>query len=362
MSNTANKHINNEYYLFIGTYSPADSNSIFVYKFNSDSGKATFISAVSDIENPSFLTISPDHKNVYAVSETHKNGKVNAYSFDADKGHLTYINQQLSGGDDPCNIITDTSGKWLFVANYSSGSLSVLPIETDGSVGKVHQNIAHQGHGINPDRQAEAHVHCAVMAPNNKDLFVTDLGMDQVFTYSFNEKTGHLSLGNPPIKDVTPGSGPRLMEFSPSGKYLYLIHEMSGQLTVFEYQSGKLIQVQRISNLPKNYHGKIWAADVHLSPDGKFLYATNRDDLNDIVTYRVSSQNGEITPIDRSPTGGKTPRNFTISPDGKYVLIGHKNGNEITIFKRNKKTGMLTLTLEHIPVAHVACLKMIPVE
>ncbi len=287
-------------------------------------------------------------------------GKVYAYSFDPDKGELTYINKQRTEGDDPCNIITDTSGKWLFVANYTSGSLSVLPVEKDGSVGTVRQNIPHHGHGIVPGRQDEAHVHCAVMAPDNKDLFVTDLGMDKIFTYSFDERSGQLSPGNPPATAVSPGAGPRLMEFSPSGKQLYLITELGGQIMVFNYQPGRLTQIQEVSNLPKNYKGKIWGADVHLSPDGKFLYAANRDDLNDIVTYKVEPENGKITPIDRQPTGGKTPRNFTLSPDGRYILIGHKNSNNITVFKRNEKNGLLTLTGTQIPVAHAVCLKMIP--
>lgn len=362
MSDSKKQQNSKTYFLFIGTYSPADSNGIFVYKFNTYSGKATLVSAVSGIENPSFLTISPNRKYLYAVSETHdhNDGKVYAYSFNADKGRLAFINKQLTGGADPCNIITDTSGKWLFVANYTSGSLSVLPIKADGSVGKVSQNIPHHGHGIVPGRQDAAHVHCAVMAPNNRDLFVTDLGMDKIFTYSFDERSGRLSPGNPPTTDVSPGSGPRLMEFAPDGKYLYLICEMGGQIMAFHYQPGKLHQVQEISNLPDHYKGKIWAADVHLSPDGQFLYAANRDDLNDIVTYKVDRQSGKIQPLDRLPTGGKTPRNFTLSPDGSYALIGHKNGNAITIFKRDEKNGMLTLTDERIPVAHAVCLKMIP--
>ncbi len=352
------------YYLFIGTYNPADSNSLFVYRFNSDSGIAQLISTTSGIKNPTFFTLSPNHQHLYAVSETHHNndGKVFAYSFHPKEGKLTFVNKQLVEGEDPCNIITDTSGQWLFVSNYTSGNLSVFPLKANGSIGKISQHIQHHGHSIVSPNQDKAHVHCAIMAPNNKDLFVTDLGMDQVFTYSFNEKTGHLSAGTPPTTTVTEGSGPRLMEFSPDGKYLYLIHELGGQITVFRYQSGKLKKVQEISNLPQNYKGRIWSADIHLSPDGKYLYAANRDDLNDIVTYKVNKSNGKITPIDRQSTRGKTPRNFMISPDGRYVLIGHKNSGDVTIFKRDKTSGRLTLTDNSIPVAHAVCLKMIPIR
>ncbi|HLR38362.1 MAG TPA: lactonase family protein, partial [Chitinophagaceae bacterium] len=247
-------------------------------------------------------------------------------------------------------------------ANYSSGNLAVLSFSSNGGIDSVVQNIQHHGHGMVSPNQDHAHVHCAVMSPVSNVLFVTDLGLDKIFSYNYNEKTGKLSPGNPATYSVTKGSGPRMMTFSPDGKYLYLIQELGGQITVFGYDSGKLTKVQEISNLPEGYDGRIWAADIHFSPDGAFLYATNRDDLNDIVTYKVNKENGKITPVHRQPTGGKTPRYFTVTPDGRYVLIGHQNDDAITIFKRNRKTGKLTMTDKRISVPHAVCLKMIPIE
>ncbi len=361
--NTKNETQGNTYYLLIGTYSPADSNGIFVYKFNTDSGKATFVSAVSGIENPSYLTLSPNKKKVYAVSETHEglDGSVFAYSFHADSGRLEYINQQPDQGANPCYLTTDDDGQYLFVANYTSGNLSVLSLSSNGAVDSIVQNIQHHGHSVVSPNQDQAHVHCAVMSPDSNILFVTDLGLDKIFAYNYNEKTGKLTPGSPATYSVTKGSGPRMMTFSPDGKYLYLIQELGGQITTFRYDSGKLTKVQEISNLPEGYEGRIWGADIHISPDGAFLYATNRDDLNDIVTYKVNKENGKIMPVNRQPTGGKTPRYFTITPDGRYVLIGHQNGNAITIFKRNRKTGKLTMTDSRILVPHAVCLKMISV-
>jgi 6-phosphogluconolactonase len=351
------------YYLFIGTYSPADSSGIFVYRFDRASGRAVFVSAVSGIENPSFLTLSPDHRFLYAVSETHggQGGQVYAYSFDAAKGSLHYLDRQLSGGDDPCNIITDRSGKWLLVANYSSGSLSVLPVEKDGSAGKAVQTIHHHGHGIKPQQQS-AHVHCIVQAPGGRDFFVSDLGMDRVFTYELDESTGTLSAGYPPYTAVLAGSGPRILDFSPDGRRLYLIQELGGEITVFDHQPGKLHIVQTLSNLPENYHGRIWAADIHFSPDGRFLYASNRDELNDIVVYSVDPVTGKLAFLSRSPAEGKTPRNFALTPDGAFVLVGHQHGDDIAVFKRNAQSGALTPTRERIPVAHAVCLKLIPAK
>lgn len=351
------------YYLFIGTYAPADSNGIFVYRVDRNTGRASFVSAVSGIENPSFLTLSPDHRFLYAVSETHggQGGHVYAYAFDAAQGKLHYLDKQLSGGDDPCNIITDRSGKWVLVANYSSGSLSVLPVRGDGSVGKAVQTIHHHGHGIKP-QQESAHVHCIIQAPGGRDFFVTDLGMDKVFTYELDEDKGILSAGYPPYTSVLPGSGPRILDFSPDGSHLYLIQELGGEITVFEYQPGRLHIIQTISNLPEDYHGRIWAADIHFSPDGRFLYAANRDDLNDIVVYSVDPVTGKLAFISRTSTEGKTARNFALTPDGSFVLVGHQFGDQITVFKRDAHTGTLTLTDARINVPHAVCLKLIPAE
>lgn len=351
------------YYLIVGTYAPADSAGIYVFRFHPATGHADLVSTVTGIENPSFLTLSADLSHVYAVSETHggKGGQVYAYAFDRTSGKLHFVNKRWSDGDDPCNIITDASGKWLFVSNYTSGSLSVFPLEKDGSLGAMAQHIQHEGHSVKP-QQKSAHVHCVMPAPGGRDVFVTDLGMDRIFTYELNAKTGQLAPGEPPYTPVATGTGPRHIIFSLDGKFLYLIQELGGEVTVFRYEPGKLTQVQTLSNVPKDYHGRIWAADIHFSPDGKFLYAANRDDLNDIVIYAVDQTTGKLTYQDRVKTGGQTARNFTLSPAGKYLLVGHQNGPEIHVFNRDAATGGLTRLNTSIPVPHAVCLKMCPVE
>ena len=358
----ASTPIAKEYYVFIGTYAAADKKGLYVYKFNTHTGKAAMIDAVAGVANPSFLALSPDQQHLYVVSETHqkKDGRTYAYRFDYQREKLILLNHSFSKGSDPCNIICDRTGRWLFACNYSSGSLAVLPVQPKGGVGPLVQLVQHKGHSIDKKRQTEAHVHCAQLAPDQRHLLVTDLGMDQVFIYLLDSESGQLSPAVPPFTKVTPGSGPRIITFSADGHFVYLIHELGGQLSVFAYDNGQLTLLQQCSNLPKNYEGKIWAADLHLSPDGKFLYATNRDDLNDIVTYKVHA-NGKITPIDRQLTGGKTPRNFVISPDGKYLLCGHQNSGEITVFKRNVKNGLLMHVDPDIAVPHAACLQMVPV-
>lgn len=356
---SAQKH---SYYLFIGTYAPANENSLFVYKFSAANGEAQQISAVSDIENPSFFCLSEDHQYLYAVSETHggKGGHVVAFHFDKKTGTLKKLNEVLSKGDDPCYIHLDRSGKWLFVANYTSGSLAVFPVKRNGQVGEAVQVITHYGHSIHLPQQSEAHVHCTLPSPDNKYILVADLGMDKIFTYHFNDKTGKLTAAHTPYVDVKPGSGPRHLLFSRDARYIYSIHELGDMITVFKNDQGKLSEEQIISTAPPGYEKRNWAAEIHFSADGKYLYASNRDDLNDMVVFTVNRQNGKLTYLDRYATGGKTLRYFMISPDGKYVLIGQRNGSDILLYQRNRETGLLTPLRQRIPVADAVCMEMIP--
>lgn len=350
------------YYLLVGRYAPADSAGIFVYTFNTRDGKARFISSISGVENPSFVTFSPHHHYVYSVSETHTGagGGADAFQFDAKTGKLRFIDRQLSHGLDPCMITEDATSHWVFVANYTSGSFSEFPVKKGGGLGPMSRNIQHHGHGVNPLRQEGPHVHFVNIAPNNRDIFVSDLGLDKVFTYELDPRSGKLPAGNPPYVKVTPGAGPRHQDFSPDHRFDYLIQEMGGLITVFRYHPGRLDPVQTVSTIPPGYKKRFTAADIHLSPHGNFLYGSNRDDLNDIVIFRVNKQDGKLHFLARVASGGKTPRNFVITPDGRYLFVGHQNSNLIRIFKRNPKTGMLRMSPETIRIPHAVCLKMIP--
>lgn len=350
------------HYLIVGTYAPANENSLFVYKFNDATGEAQKVSEVSNTENPSFFCLSADHRFLYAVSETHggEGGHVTAYHFDKKTGQLKKLNEVLSKGDDPCYIHLDKTGRWLFVANYSSGSLAVFPVEKNGEVGKASQVIEHHGHSIHLPQQGEAHVHCTLPSPDNKYLLVADLGMDKIFTYDFNDKTGHLKPANPPYVEVTAGTGPRHLLFSENAEYVYAIHELGDRITVFKNDHGKLSEEQTISTAPPGFKQRNWAAEIQFSPDGKFLYAANRDPLNDIVVYKVDEKNGKLTYLNRYSTGGKTLRYFMLSPNGKFVLIGQRNGPDILMYQRDAETGLLKLLEQKIPVNDAVCMAMIP--
>jgi 6-phosphogluconolactonase len=353
-----------ENYLIVGTYTGEKSEGIYVYKFNSDDGSFKEVSHVKT-SNPSFVTVSPDEKYVYAIHEEARNGKggeISAYLFDKENGTLTLINRQpteATEGDHPCYVEIDKTGKWVFAGNYSSGSLSVLPVNADGSLGAPATHITHTGSGPNKDRQEKPHVHCTKISPDNKWLYVPDLGIDKVMIYAFDETTGKLTPGTQPFAPSQPGAGPRHITFHPNGKYVYLIEELTGHVVTYQYQNGQLKLHQRTSSLPMGQQGYAGSADIHVSPDGKFLYASNRGDFNNIAIFKIDKNNGRASILGFQSTLGKTPRNFNFDPSGRYLLVGNQDTNEIVIFKRNLKTGLLTDTGKKIEVGKPVCIKWI---
>lgn len=350
-----------EHYLLVGTYDSPKSEGIYIYKFNSATGVAKEMNHIKT-PNPSFLAISPNEQFVYAVAETApqdgKGGDIAAFSFNKIKGDLTFINKQHSGGDHPCHVEVDKSGKWLFASNYTSGSLSVLPINQDGSLGAA-VTIQHYGSGTNEQRQKGPHVHGAIISPDNQTLFVTDLGIDKVMIYSFDPITGKLTPLKQPFVQSKPGSGPRLFTFYPNNKFAYVIEELSGTVVVYKQKKGKLKIRQRISSMPSGDLSFAGSADVHVSSDGKFLYASNRGESNTIAIFSINPKNGKLTSIGYQSTLGKTPRNFNFDPTGKFLLVGNQNTDEIVIFKRNVTTGALSDSGNRISIGKPVCLKWI---
>ena len=370
-----------EQYLIVGTYTRPNtknpSEGIYVYKFNTNTGEFSAVSKATGIKNPSFLTVSPDQKFVYAVTET-SDGSITAYIFDKKSGNLTKLNTQLSGGADPCHISIDKTGKWVLVGNYSGGNLSILPVEADGSLGKATQSINHEGKGPNAGRQENPHVHSVNIAPNNRDIFVPDLGIDKIMTYSLDTKNGKILEGKPAFTKVADGSGPRHFEVHPNGKFAYVIQELSSTVTAFNYASGKLSPIQTITTLAKDFKdkNKSFCADIHISPDGKFLYGSNRfvdagnkngifatnNTTDTIVMYSIDPKTGKLTYIGNEPVLGKIPRNFMITPNGRFVLVANQETDNITIFKRDAKTGKLSPTGKQIEVPVPVCLKVVNIN
>lgn len=349
-----------EHYLLIGTYTTGKSEGIYVYKFNSATGDNSLVS-IAKSSNPSFLAVSPNNKMVYAVNENADStivpagGTVTAFTF--NNGILTEISKQPSGGKHPCYISIDQSGQWIFTGNYSSGTVGLLPVNKDGSLNSLKQIMQHEGSGPNTERQQSPHVHATVLSASNKYLYVPDLGIDKVMVYAFNKKKGILTLKSAAASQ--PGAGPRHFYIDAQNKFAYLMEELTGTVVCYKVKKGKLTFQQRISALPAGFKGAIGSADIHVSPDGKFLYCSNRGDANTISIFSIHPTDGKLTLTGHQSTLGLKPRNFNFDPSGNFLLVANQSSDEIVIFKIDKVTGLLTDTGKRIAVGSPVCIKWI---
>jgi 6-phosphogluconolactonase len=351
-----------ESYLLIGTYTGGKSEGIYVYKFNTATADNSFVS-VAKSSNPSFLTVSPNKKFVYAVNENADStrftvgGNISAFSFNDSNGILTEINKQPSGGKHPCYVSIDKTGSWLFAGNYSSGSIGVLHANANGSLDSLHQTIQHEGSGPDKARQQGPHVHSTFLTPDNKYLLVPDLGIDKVMVYSFDKNKGVLEYTSAAVS--TPGNGPRHLSFSRDNKFVYLVEEMSGSVVCYKLNNGHLQFEQRIVALPADFKGVVGAADIHVSPNGNFLYCSNRGDANSITIFSIDKTNGHLAVTGQQSTMGKTPRNFNFDPSGNFLLVANQNSDDIFIFKMDQQTGLLTYTGKKIEVPNPVCIEWV---
>lgn len=342
--------------LLAGSYTDSsDSYGIHVYDFDLFTGECK-LKTRTEVENPSWLAVSPDGKNVYSVNES-IDGGVSSFSFDQYSGELTFINRVSSGGSEPCHITADKEKNYVFAGNYESGSLSVIAIKADGSLDSDIFTIRYEGSGIDEIRQKGPHVHCTVISPDNQWLFVTDLGTDRVYICRFEGLGKHLREELTFIS-VKEGSGPRLLLFHPDSVTVYLIHEMGGFITVYDFNYGKLELKQNISLLSPGYEGEISASDIQISPDARYLYASNRGDANEIVVFSIEKK-GLLRIKERYSSMGKTPRNLAIEPSGNFLLAANQDSNEIVVYKRDLSTGLLSLTDNRIAVRQPVFLKFI---
>ncbi len=345
--------------LFIGTYT-RNGNSVGIYRYAFDpvTGQAALKdSAVT--ENPSFLARSANGKYLYAVNENGDGqGAVTAYAYDEETGTLAFLNSQLTQGDHPCHIVTDSQGRYVIASNYSGGNISVFPIEADGSVGALTQLIQHEGKGPNERRQNAPHVHSAFFSPDGSRLYVQDLGTDKINLYDFHPERvdGPLTPSPEPFVTGTPGGGPRHIAVAADGRHIYLVQELTATVMVYVEAEGQLVSIQEIPMNEEGFDGANGAADIKLSPDGKFLYASNRGEANILAIYAVNATDGTLAKIGNQSVLGQGPRNFTISPDGKFLLVANQNTDEVVVFARDIDTGLLNDTGHRIAVGAPVCL------
>jgi 6-phosphogluconolactonase len=354
--------------VFVGTYTEPEgspSEGIYVYRMDPSSGELT-LEMVKGVVNSSFLEIHPNRGYLYAVNEVQSfsgqaGGGVSAFSINPVSGELTLLNEQFSQGKDPCYISVEQTGRFALVANYTSGSVAMFPIQKDGRLGPASTVIRHSGSSVHPERQTGPHAHCILPDPTNRFAIVTDLGLDKLLIYRMDLERG--KLHKHAEVDVQAGAGPRHLTFHPNSQYAYLINELNATLLGYRYHadSGMFEELQTVPALPEDFNGENLCADVHVSPNGKYLYASNRGH-DSIVCFLIDEKTGRLTYQSHTSTGGREPRNFAISPDGTFLLVANQKTNNIIIFKIDPASGQLLKTKHHVEVSMPVCLKFVHLQ
>lgn len=351
-------------WLFAGTYTGSGSKGIYVYEFDPANGTAVAVSNI-ECDNPSYLALSSNGNFVYSVTENGGDnpGSVSAFAFDKKTGKLRFINRQLTGGDHPCYVSVDKKNKWVAVANYNGGSLSMLPINEDGSLQPMAQIIQHYGGSVLANRQAAPHVHMAVFDPNEKYVVVNDLGKDETIAYNYKRKLENPLDTTAAIRlKLTPGSGPRHLTFHPSKPLVYVLEEMAGKVTVHHFSKFNVSLIQAIDSDTTSPMPDKGSADIHISADGKYLYTSNRGKANYLSIYAVDDVSGKLNMIATQPVLGLQPRNFTLDNSGNYLLVANQATDGVIVFKRDKETGLLSDTGNKLKISKPVCLKMMNIE
>jgi 6-phosphogluconolactonase len=356
-----------KYWVFIGT-STGNKTSKGIYRCELDAVKGTLSDRqlVAEVEQPTFLAIHPSNAFLYCVGEygklgPKKTGAINSFALDAKTGALKPLNVQSSGGSGPCHVVVDRSGKDVLAANYNSGSVCVLPIQKDGSLGEMTAFIQHEGKSIDPARQTSPHAHSINVDAANRFAFAADLGIDKVLIYRFDPAKGTLSNNDPPDVDVAKGSGPRHFAFHPSGKFAYVINELAQTVTAMAYDAdkGSLKPLQTISTVPMPVKGNS-TAEVVVHPSGKFLYGSNRGH-NSIAIFTIDENTGQLTAAGHQAKDIKTPRNFALDPTGQFLIVANQDSDSLVMFRVDQKTGQLQETGVRVDVPRPMCVRFVPI-
>ncbi len=352
--------------VYVGTYTDASSKGIYVSKLDPATGKLSCPELAVETKNPSFLAAHPNGRFLYAIGEMSDSdgkraGAMSAFAIEAKTGKLTLLNQQSSGGDGPCHLTVDRTGRCLLVANYGNGSIAALPLQGDGRLSAPSVSIQHQGSSVNPQRQAGPHAHFITTDPANRLALVCDLGLDKVLVYRLDAAKASLTAHDPPAVAIKAGAGPRHLTFHPNGRLVYVINEIGSSLSAFTWDAerGQLQELQMISTLPEKFTGHSSGAEVQIHPSGRFVYASNRGH-DSIAVFAIDAKTTLLTCVGYQPTQGKTPRHFAIDPSGKWLLAENQDSNSIVIFEVDPNTGGLSPTGQVLEVGAPACAVFVP--
>jgi 6-phosphogluconolactonase len=346
------------FYLLVGGYSDEQGRGIETYIFDCENGKLQYLKQSKAIESPSYFCCDDNNEFVYAISESENGSDAHVFSFDQATGGLTFINKEAVSGAAACYVSINKGRNHIFVANYKSGSLSVLLLKVDGSLSPVLQEIEDEGSSLNTERQEGPHVHAALLSPDQQYLLYTDLGTDEMHCcrYDTSQKAPLTLYSKIKIK---PGSGPRHFVFSNDGRYVYLVTELSAEVLVLDYDNGRLKPVQTISMLADDFKGEPGGGDIRISSDGMYLYATNRGDANEIVLFSINPKDGHLELVQRCSSMGTSPRNLVIDPTGSYLLVANQESDSVVVFKLDKATGKIGDVVSIKMVEKPSCLKFV---
>lgn len=333
--------------VYVSAFAAGKDGAIHVFRLDAETGQLRQIHRNTEVEHPFFLAVSRDDKYLYSIHAPGKFGgdqdeQVAALAINRQTGELKLLNRQSSRGTASCYLDVDATGKSVLVANYMTGSVASFPVRADGSLGEAATFIQHQGSSVEKSRQAGPHAHSIVVSPDNQFVFAADLGLDQVLCYRLDSAAAKLTPARQPFARTPPGAGPRHLTFHPKQPRMYVINELANSVTMFDHdaKSGLLIERQTISTLPEGFADPSYCADVKITPDGRFLYGTNRGH-DSIAAYRLADD-GRLTLIEIEPSRGKGPQNLAITPDGRLLLCANMPGNGVVAFRIDEKSGELT--------------------
>jgi len=357
------------YRVYVGTYTTKTaSKGIYSFRYDANSGKLTPSGVAAETQDPSWVAIHPTGKFLYSVNEAGKNSMVSAFSLDAHSGKLTLLNQVPALGEDPCYLSFDRTGKYVLVANYTSGNVVVFPIGPDGKLRAATANVRDQGMlGPNKERQEGPHAHWIETSAGNRYAYVSDLGLDKILIYKFDSARGKLVSPDAKQQDafsapLPPGAGPRHVAFSREGEFMYVLGEVQSSVTVFANDAReKYRAIQTISALPKGFSGRNDAAEIVMHPNGKFLYTSNRGHES-IALFHIDPATGKLTAAGDFSIEGKEPRHFAVDPSGNFLLAEDQLSDKIVLFRVDQKTGALTPTGDSVEVPSPVCLTFLPVD
>jgi len=364
------------YFVYVGPYTGHGSKGIYEYRFSEKDGSLTAMGLAAEIANPSFLTTDAQHHYLYSLGAPAskdnqagpRRGSVSSFSIDPRTGALTYLNSVPAGGRGPAHLTLDNTGKILFVANYGDGSVSSFAIADNGSIGAMTAMDQHQGTSVDPVRQKGPHAHMVVVSPDNRFLFVPDLGLDKIFIYKIDLVKRTFTANDPAYAMVKPGLGPRHFTFGVGARFAYAVCEMGSAAVAFSYDAakGSLTPIQTISILPSDFTGIDQGSEIQIAPSGKYLYASNQgpegnSDAVDgrITVFQIDRKTGLLKQLQTEPSGGKQVRNFVLDPTGKYLLAGNADSNNVTVF-RIASNGKIAPTRQVVEVGSPASLLFIP--